>query len=426
MGLKFESEAVKFLKTIEQTNKSVFLTGKAGSGKSTAINFWKDNTKKKYILLWTTGVSAEMIWGLTIHRFFNLKPWNNWSWFCAMKDELREYIKELDVFVIDEGSMNRADLFDMLNKIMKWVMGNDLFFGWKQLVMVWDLFQLPPVPEKKFIDREKTKENPAFKKYNDKYNWKLFFFDSDSFSIEDFEIIQLEKVYRQDDIEFVDMLNRVRLWDNRQDILNYFNQKIIEREEIHPKAILLSTTNQIANNFNRKKLDELPGQTINNKAYITWEFPVEFYPNDLWINYKIWARVIFKVNHKDWYYVNWTLWTVKEIYWSSVLITKDNGENVEVWRNMWQNTDWVDWYWNPIILWTFTQYPFRCAFAITIHSCQWKSFDNIAIDLWWGAFSAWQVYVALSRVRSFEGLQLITKLKAKDIFCDQDVKNFLK
>lgn len=426
MELKFEPEAIRALKIMEQTFKSVFITWKAWSWKSTLLWYWKENTKKKYIFLWTTWVSAEMIWWMTIHRFFNLKPWKNWSWFCAMTNDLRDFIKGLDSFIIDESSMERADLFDMIDKVMRQATWKDEFFWWKQLILVWDLYQLPPVPEKMFLDREKTKENPAYDKYNDKYNGKLFFFHWKSFDIKNFEIVQLKKVYRQEDQEFVNMLNLVRDWYSTPDIIKYFNSKLIKKEEIHPKAILLASINDIAYKYNREKLEELPWKTINSKAFISWDYPVEMYPNDLWINYKEWARVMFTVNHKEWYYVNWTLWTVIEVYQNSVSIRKDNWESVEVWRNQWLNTDWVDWLWNPIILWTFTQYPFKTAFAITIHKCQWKSFDHVAVSLGRGAFTAGQVYVAFSRARSFEWLQLLTKLKSKDIFADQDVINFLK
>ena len=414
--LKFEPEAVKALRVMETTNKCVYLTWKAGAWKSTLVNYFIDKTKKKYVLLGTTGVSAEMIGWQTIHRFFALKPWKDWWYFSALTSELKEFIREVDIFIIDEVSMMRADLFDKIEKIMRFVTWVDEFMGWKQFVFVWDLFQLPPVPEREEDKREK---------YNNKYKW-LFFFDWNRYLQEYFEIVQLRKVYRQTDIDFVDMLNRVRSWDGSPEVLNYFNQKYIAKQNIHPKSILIATTNKIANEYNREKLDEIPGELKRSKAYVSWEFPEEIYPNDMWVNFKKWARVMFTVNHKDWYYMNGTLGTIKEIYQSSVAIEKDDWSTVEVWRNQWVNSDWTDDLWNPIVLWTFTQYPFKVAFWITIHKCQWKSFDHVVVDLGWGAFADWQVYVAFSRARSFEWLQLLKKLNRKDVKTSIEVINFLK
>lgn len=416
MELKFEPEAVRALGIMQNSNKCLYLTGKAWSWKSTLINYFISKTKKKHALLWTTGVSAEMIWWDTIHKFFKLRPWKKWI-ASSLDNDTKEFIKDMDMFIIDEISMMRADLFDFLNKLMQSVMENDLFFWWKQFIFVWDLFQLPPVPERK--------DTIELEKYNKKYKW-LFFFDWNSYLKEHFEIVQLKKVYRQTDMAFVDMLNRVRSWDWTSEVINYFNKKYINKEDIHEKAILIATTNKIAFNYNNEKLDKLPWDKKMSKAFITWDYPEDIYPTDLWVVFKKWARVMFTVNEKEWYYKNWTLWVIKEIYKNSVYIEKDDWKSVEVSRKQWVNSDWDDNLWNPIILWTFTQYPFKLAFAITSHKCQWKSFDEVIVDFWRGCFSSWQAYVALSRCRSYEWLQLLTKIKKDDIFVDKTVVNFLK
>lgn len=410
--LKFEPEAIRALNIMQKTNNCLYLTWKAGAWKSTLVNYFISKTKKKYVLLWTTGVSAEMIGGQTIHRFFWLMPWG----LTKITTELKEFIREIDIFIIDEVSMMRADLFDKIESIMRMVMENDEFMWGKQFIFVWDLFQLPPVPER---DEEKRE------KYNEKYRG-LFFFDWNRYLQEHFEIVQLRKVYRQTDLEFVDMLNRVRAGDGSFDVIEYFNKKYIKKEDIHPKSILIATTNKIAYEYNREKLDQLPWESKKSKAFISGEFPEEIYPTDEWVAFKKWARVMFTVNSKEWYYMNWTLWTITEIYNNTVAIEKDDWWTVEVWRNQWMNTDWTDDLWNPIILWTFTQYPFKVAFWITIHKCQWKSFDHVVVDLGWGAFADGQVYVAFSRARSYEWLQLLKKLKWKDIKTSSEVINFLK
>lgn len=422
MNLQFEPEAIKFLNLAEKTNKCIYLTGLAGAWKSTLVNYFISKTKKKFVMLGTTWVSAEMIWGTTIHRFFWLQKW----WRIWLSNDDKEVIRETNIFIIDEVSMMRADLFDKLEKLMRDIMESEEFFWGKQFVFVWDLHQLPPVPEQEFFDKNKTHKNPYYTKYHEKYGEWLFFFDWLSYKQECFEKVQLQKVFRQTDMDFVDMLNRVRAWDGSREVLSYFNKKYTSKNKIHPKSILIATTNFIADKYNRERLESLPWQAKISKAYINGEFPDVLYPNDIWVNFKKNCRVMFISNDKQWGYMNGTLWTIKEIYNDSVTIIKDDGMSIDVKRNQWQHTDWYDDFGNPILLWTFTQYPFKLAFGITIHKCQGKSFDYVTVDLWYGAFAPWQVYVAFSRARTYEGLQLVKMLKTKDIQTSEEVTNYLK
>lgn len=417
--LQFEPEALHFLKTAEHTNKNIYLTGKAGAGKSTQVNYFISKTKKKFVLLWTTWISAINIWWQTIHKFFWIIPNREKNY---MKVENMMLIRESDIFIIDEVSMMRADLLDKINEAMQKVMKNNLFMWWKQFVFVWDLFQLPPVPER---DEELRKY------YQENYKW-LFFFDGNAYNENNFEVIELKKVYRQDNPQFINMLNRVRTWEKSPDILKYFNSKVVPADQVNPKSILIATTNKIVNTKNVLELSKLPWPEFVSVAYISWDYPEEIYPTDKVIKIKKWARIMFTVNHKEWDYVNWTLGTVLDIYnnsaWyiQSVKIESDDGSILEIWKNQWINSPWEDQFWEPIIDGTFNQLPFKLAFAITIHKVQWKSFDHVTIDLWWGAFAEWQVYVALSRCRSYEWLQLITPISSKDIKVSYNVLNFLK
>lgn len=417
--LKFEPEAIEFLKTAEHTKMNIYLTWKAGAGKSTQINFFLTKTKKKCVLLWTTWISAINIWWQTIHKFFWIIPKKEKNYMTA---DNKKIFRECDVVLIDEVSMLRADWFDQIDRIAQSVMNNNKFLWWKQFILVGDLFQLPPVPEQ---DEELRKY------YEQEYKW-LFFFNSKSYVKENFKVIELKKVYRQDDIQFVWMLNRVRIWDKAKDILNYFNDRVVEQDQINPKAILIWTTNNIVNTKNALELSKLPWPESISVAYISWDYPVDIYPTDKIIKIKKWARIMFTINHKDWFYVNWTLWTIIDInnndkwYIQSVKIETDDWDILDVWKNQWINSPWDDKYWEPIIDWTFSQLPFKLAFAITIHKVQWKSFDNVVIDLWWGAFAPWQVYVALSRCRSYWWLQLLKPIEQKDIKVDYSVIKYLR
>lgn len=427
--LKFEKESYDALKIMENTNECVYLTWKAGAWKSTLVNYFISKTKKKYILLWTTGISAINIWGQTIHSFFNLVP--NVKTF--MKSETIEAIKETDIFIIDEVSMARADLIDTMNKKLQYVMKNEEFMGWKQFIFVWDLYQLPPVWERQWMDKDKTVRNELYDEYHKKYKW-LFFFHAMCFLQNEIKIVELKKVYRQSDPIFINMLNRLRVWDSSYDIVKYFNQKVVKSEnDVSEKAILIATTNAIVDTKNTKELNALPGQVQMSKWIVSGHFPQDMYPTDLYLRFKEWARVMFTVNdNKTFLYVNGTLWTVVKFesngrwFITKVKIQLDDGWEITVEKKTWSNIDGVDAMGEPNIIWNFTQFPFKLAFAITIHKVQGKSFDNVVIDLWWWAFAEWQTYVALSRCRSYDWLQLIKPIKQKDIQVSNDVIRFLK
>jgi len=417
--LKFEWESINALNIMENTNKNLYLTWKAWAWKSTLVNFFISKTKKKFILLWTTWIAAINIGWQTIHSFFNLIPWQRTN----IKQATKEIVKDTDIFIIDEVSMMRADLFDKINTIMKMIMWNDEFLWWKQFVFVWDLLQLPPVPER---DEELKKY------YNEKYKW-LFFFDWNSFIREKFEVIELKKVYRQEDPKFINMLNRLRIWDKSQDLLDYFNNRVVEKDQINPKSIVVATTNYIVNTKNNLELAKLPWNTEFSKAIVKWEYPKEDFPTEELIKMKVWARIMFTTNENlTFAFANWTLWTITKInknsswFITTVEVTLDEWITIEVNKKTWQKTDWEDEFWEPIITWTFTQFPFKLAFAITIHKSQWKSFDNVVIDLWTWAFVDWQVYVAISRCRSYEWLQLLQPIRKKDISISTHVLRFLK
>lgn len=417
--MQFEPEAIKALQTMEKTNKSVYLTWKAWAWKSTLVNYFISKTKKRFVLLWTTGISAINIWWQTIHKFFGIKPWSSKIY---MKAENYAMIRESDIFIIDEVSMMRADLFDLIDSRMQKVCWNNLFMWWKQFIFVWDLFQLPPVPEK----------NEELQKYYlENYKW-LFFFNWNTYQSQNFEVIELKKVYRQDNPQFINMLNRVRIWDKSKDVLDYFNSKLVESDQVNPKAILIWTTNKIVDSKNTLELAKLPGKEYVSVAFIQWDYSDDIFPTDRVIKLKIGARIMFTVNHKQEDYVNWTLWTILDInenssgFITNVKIETDDWSILDIGKNIWINSPWDDELWNPIVDWTFQQLPFKLAFAITIHKVQGKSFDNVVIDLGWWAFADWQVYVALSRCRNYEWLQLLTPIKSKDIKVSHDVIKFLK
>lgn len=407
--IKFDKYSKKALVTMQMTNNNLYLTWKAWAGKSTTVNFFISKTKKKFVLLGTTGISAVNIWGQTIHSFFGITPKGKVK---TMSNEKKEAIQNADVFIIDEVSMLRADLFDLLNKIMQFVMGNDEFLGGKQFIFVWDLYQLPPVVTNSELDE-------AFK---EKYDWP-FFFNGKTFDRSKFEVVELQKVHRQNEPEFINALNAIRTGYKWKDVLDVFNKQIVLPHEVNKKAIYLGTTNAIVDRINRERLDALPWEQYEFSAIVGWEYAKEDYPTERVIKLKIGARVMFTKN--DALYSNGTLGEIVDIFKSKIKIKTDDDIMVELERFTWKNTDGEDEHGEDIVIGQFIQFPIKLGFATTIHKSQGKTFDNIVIDLWRWAFTEWQTYVGISRGTNLEGVQIITEVQPRDIKTSYKVKQFL-
>lgn len=412
--MKFDEYSLHFLKTAERTKQNIFLTAKAWAWKSTLINFFVNNTKKKVALLGTTWISALNIGGKTIHSYFSIMPGKKVK--KALKKEQIELIKMIDVFIIDEVSMMRADLFDILNYKMQSICENKELFWWKQFIFVWDLFQLPPVPETDEEDR---------KIYDENYEW-LFFFEAKTFDREKFEIIELQKVYRQDNPVLVKALNTIREWVKSQAVVDYFNKRVVSQENLDTHAIMLTSTNRDAEQYNFIKLWELPWEIIQSIWILKGEYDEDL-PVDKFLKFKVWARIMFVVNENvEQTYMNGTLWTIKGIQDNAIIVDIDDFWEVTVSKYVWNNIDGENEFWEPNIIGQYIQYPFKLAFAISIHKSQWKSFEKVIVNMGWGAFAEGMTYVALSRCRTYEGLQLVKPIKLKDIQVSQKVLNFLK
>lgn len=412
--LQFDKYSLDFLKTAQQTKLNIFLTAVAGAWKSTIVNYFVENTTKKVALLWTTGISALNIWWKTIHSYFAISP--NPKKPKALKSAQSELIKNIDVFIVDEVSMLRADLFDILNARMQRICWNDELFWWKQFIFVWDLLQLPPVPEQ---DEERKKI------YDENYEW-LFFFEAKSFDIKKFKIIQLQKVYRQDNPILIKALNLIRDGVKSEAVIDYFNKRLVSESELDPHAIMLTSTNRDADKYNFFKLWEIKEELVESIWMIKGEYEEEL-PVDRFLKFKVWARVMFVVNENvEQTYMNWTLWTITWISNNWIEVDIDDFWKQIIPKYVWNNIDGENEFGEPNIIGQYIQYPFKLAFAISIHKSQWKSFDKCIINLGWWAFAEWMLYVVLSRCRSYEWIQLIKKITLKDVKVSTKVLKFLK
>ena len=421
------------LQLITHTRQSVFLTGKAGTGKSTFLKYICNHTKKKYVVLAPTGIAAINAGGVTLHSFFKLPfrpmlpddPDLSLSHgrifeFFKYPKEKRKIIAEVDLIIIDEISMVRADIIDCVDRILRVYSGNmRLPFGGKQLLFVGDVFQLEPVV-------------PS----DQKEILSLFYASPFFFSarvVKDINLvpIELQKVYRQTDSVFINILDRIRNNAARKqelDTLNgrYFPSFEPQNEDMY---ITLATRRDQVDFINEKKLAELPGEEYVSVGKIEGDFPESSLPTQLNLSIKEQAQVIFIDNDYERRWVNGTIGMVSGIDENgNVYVLLESGVEHLVeptsWRNYKYKYNEKEKRIEEEIVGTFEQLPIRLAWAITVHKSQGLTFSRVVVDLTGGVFAGGQTYVALSRCTSLEGLVLKSKISSRDIFIRKEIVEF--
>ncbi len=411
---------------MENTNECLFITGKAGTGKSTLLRYFVENTKKSCVILAPTGIAAINVGGVTIHSFF----WLPFRPIVENDDEIHRFprtsqkykiIQKTDVFIIDEVSMLRADIIDAIDQTLRLNTAYpDKPFGGKQVIFFGDLFQLEPVVQNNEV------EHYLFNSY---YN-SHYFFDARVFRSIHLNCIELQKIYRQTDSNFIHLLDSIRL--NKADALDM--QKLNARvnkhfvQDIADTYVTLSARNSVAAAINETELSRLSGQEFTYAGEITGEFNSKHLPTELTMVFKEGAQVIFIKNNLDGKWVNGTIGKIHELTTESIKVMLPNGEVEEVRKETWENKRY---YWDSAnrkvkseTIGEFRQYPIKLAWAITIHKSQGLTFDKVILELEGGLFAHGQLYVALSRCRSLEGLVLREPVRPKDIIIDERVIRF--
>lgn len=421
------------LQLITHTRQSVFLTGKAGTGKSTFLKYICNHTKKKYVVLAPTGIAAINAGGVTLHSFFKLPfrpmlpddPDLSLSHgrifeFFKYPKEKRKIIAEVDLIIIDEISMVRADIIDCVDRILRVYSGNmRLPFGGKQLLFVGDVFQLEPV-----VPSDQKEILSLFYA-------SPFFFSARVFKDINLVPIELQKVYRQTDPVFINVLDRVRNNAARKqelDTLNgrYFPSFEPQNEDMY---ITLATRRDQVDFINEKKLAELPGEEYVSVGKIEGDFPESSLPTQLNLSIKEQAQVIFIDNDYERRWVNGTIGMVSGIDENgNVYVLLESGVEHLVeptsWRNYKYKYNEKERRIEEEIVGTFEQLPIRLAWAITVHKSQGLTFSRVVVDLTGGVFAGGQTYVALSRCTSLEGLVLKSKISSRDIFIRKEIVEF--
>lgn len=421
------------LQLITHTRQSVFLTGKAGTGKSTFLKYICNHTEKKYVVLAPTGIAAINAGGVTLHSFFKLPfrpmlpddPDLSLSHgrifeFFKYPKEKRKIIAEVDLIIIDEISMVRADIIDCVDRILRVYSGNmRLPFGGKQLLFVGDVFQLEPV-----VPSDQKEILSLFYA-------SPFFFSARVFKDINLVPIELQKVYRQTDSVFINILDRIRNNAARKqelDTLNgrYFPSFEPQNEDMY---ITLATRRDQVDFINEKKLAELPGEEYVSVGKIEGDFPESSLPTQLNLSIKEQAQVIFIDNDYERRWVNGTIGMVSGIDENgNVYVLLESGVEHLVeptsWRNYKYKYNEKEKRIEEEIVGTFEQLPIRLAWAITVHKSQGLTFSRVVVDLTGGVFAGGQTYVALSRCTSLEGLVLKSKISSRDIFIRKEIVEF--
>ncbi len=419
--ISLSKEFEDVLNTLEYTSDNYFITGRAGTGKSTLLQLFRNTSRKKIAVLAPTGIAALNVKGQTLHSFFGFPP-RMLDKSDIFKKKDYKFYKKVDAIIIDEVSMVRADMLDNIDYFLRLNREIDLPFGGVQMLFFGDLFQLPPVIASEF---EK-------KYFREKYE-SAYFFSADIIQAIDLQMIELNQVFRQDERHFIRLLDNIRQNAIDYDDMEDLNQRNVPLPLDKRFIVYLCARNATADAINKEELEKLENERIVFNAKTEGEFNPQSFPTEGILVLKRGAQIMFVKNDPQKQFVNGTIGTISHIsndeITADILDEQGNEIRINVERQTWENVKYksdpmLDTTIKAEVIGTFTQYPIKLAWAITIHKSQGKTFERVIIDLGGGAFESGQTYVALSRCKRLSGIYLKKQITGRDIFIDPAVVDF--
>ena len=402
--IELEDEFKNIFNKMEYSNQNIFITGKAGTGKTTLLEYFRINSKKNFVILASTGISAIKAKGKTIHSFFLFPPR------ILINEKIKRLrsniIKNVDTILIDECSMIRCDLLDAIDQSLRLNRNSDESFGGVQIILLGDIHQLPPVI--------RENERDIFDNF---YPNGHYFFHANCYQNSNISTYELTKIYRQKDAEFINILNKIRSGNVTEADLLLLNNKVVNQDSnVLYETIILSPTNRKVDTINSVNLQNINSETFSYQSSETGEFREK--PADEILELKVGAQVMLIKNDikspKRW--VNGSIGIVTDLTANSIHLKIKNKVH-KITQDTWEKFDYLikDGEVLHEVVATFTQYPIKLAWAVTIHKSQGQTFEKVIIDLDRGSFAPGQTYVALSRVTSLEGLFLTRPINISDI-----------
>ena len=418
---KTNVEQQKAFDLVANTNTCLFITGKAGTGKTTFIKRIQEEINKNFLVLAPTGIAAIAVGGQTMHSFFGF-PFQAMGPHTKLDvlPERKMLLNEVDTIIVDEASMVRSDMVDGMDRYLKMAFNTNMAFGGKQVVFVGDLFQLPPVVKQGSADAEMLRDlyGPGIP----------FFYKASVLRRMILPKIEFQKVYRQSDEEFLTILNKMRNGEVKSEDLALLNEHVGTEDNNKDFSVTLTSFNYMAEKINEQKLNEIEEEEFLYQADIKDEFKKNDAPVPEILRLKVGAQVIFCRNNPNSGYMNGTIAKVSALEENKIFVRLESGSEIEVNKVSWENiqsqynreTRKIE----SNVIGSFTQYPIKLAWAITIHKSQGMTFDRMHFDLSRGTFQAGQAYVAISRMRSLDGLTLSHPIMPHHIIQNPEVRAF--
>lgn len=416
MEITLSAEQEALFNTMENTKQHLFITGRAGTGKSVLLRHFREHTRKRVVVAAPTGIAALNVRGSTLHSLFKLPPQVYSKGSLTSNTRLYSLLKRIDCLVIDEISMVRADIMDAIDERFRKAFRNDIPFGGVQLIMFGDVYQLPPVVEEGLIE------------YFEAVHSGYFFFNALVWKQADFKIYELTQVFRQKDPTFRDILNAVRDGTVVDEQIVRLNARSGIPVPLDGGTVTLAPTNALVSEINQRKLEQLKGETRQYTAIVTGQMKRSVFPTEEILRLKKGAQIVMLKNDKDGRWVNGSVGKIEALFDNHIDV-RVNGSVYSLERETWEEVAYT---YDPEtqkiemeVVSSFTQFPVRLAWALTIHKSQGQTYESVELDLTTAAFAPGQLYVALSRCTSMEGLYLKMPVKRKDIIVDPKVAAFM-